>query len=152
MTVFFENSAIAFQKNDPAKSTCGPGPNSARIDECGSSCAAFTRKALCSYLRQVLPNLQPTNHLCQTESPEGLVALAGGGDGRSSLPTAADARRSTDSDVRIKSRGSRFDVEYRSETGTNAYQLTGLTHEDAVDVAALIAARAKRGEAVIVSY
>jgi len=84
--------------------------------------------------------------------PGGAGGAGWGGNGRSSLPIAADRRRSTVT-VRIKASGNKFDVEYGSEAGTDAFLLSSLTHEDAVDAAAVLAIRkAKTGEAVVVEF
>jgi hypothetical protein len=105
-------------------------------------------------LSVVPPSKPPVNKPPITNAePAGVGGAGWGGNGRSSLPIASDSRRLSQGAVRIKSRGNSFDIEYANEAGTNAFQLTGLTHEDAVDVAALqVSKRAKSGEAVVVEF
>lgn len=102
----------------------------------------------------VPPSKPPINKPPISNGEPGGVSGAGwGGNGRSSLPIAADIRRSGGSDVRIKASGNRFDVEYGSEAGATVYQVSDLTHEDAVDFAALQAIKkSKPGEVVVIRF
>lgn len=148
----FRNLALAFQANDPTQIRAAQNEIRRALTS-AEVVAVRPREGALQLSGTGPPSKPPINKPPMSNGEPGGVGGAGwGGDGRSSLPVAADLRRSRDSAIRIKSSGSRFDVEH-GEAGTSAYRLTGLTHEDAVDVAALLATRrAKPGEAVIVEF
>jgi hypothetical protein len=77
--------------------------------------------------------------------PSGAGGAGWGGDGRSSIPLVVERRQGEHSIIRIKANDNRFDVEYGIGDGNRAYIVRGLTHEDAVDVAARQAARYGKG-------
>jgi hypothetical protein len=87
-----------------------------------------------------------------TGEPDAAGGAGWGGGGRSAIPVASD--RHDSNVVRITQRGdNRFNVEYTLPGGKEVLGLTAMTHEDAVDVAVIEAARrAKPGEPVVVRF
>jgi len=148
----FRELATAFQKKDSVKVRAVQQEIQQALTS--ADVAAVRPREGALQLSATNPPKPPGNKPPISNGEPGEAGGAGwGGGGRSSLPIAADPRRSGGNAIRIKANGNRFDVEYRSEGGTDAFQVTGLTHEDAVDAAALQASRrAKPKEAVIIEF
>lgn len=97
------------------------------------------------------PNKPPTNKPpISNGEPSGAGGAGWGRDGRSSIPLVVERRRGEPSIIRIKANDNRFDVEYSFGDGNRAYLVRGLTHEDAVDVAARQAGRSSKGGEMLV--
>lgn len=149
----YRDLAIAFQKNDQVKVRAVQQEIRWALTNADVA-AVRPREGALQLSAGGPPSKPPINKPPISNGEPGGVGGAGwGGNGRSSLPVAADLRRSSGSVVRIKASGNRFDVEYGGEAGTNAFQVSGLTHEDAVDLAALQAGRrAKAGEVTVIEF
>jgi hypothetical protein len=99
------------------------------------------------------PNKPPTNKPpISLGEPSGAGGAGWGRDGRSSFPLLVERRRGEPSIIRIKANDTRFDVEYSIGDGNRAYTVKGLTHEDAVDVAARQAELSKGGEIPVFEF
>lgn len=149
----FRELAIAYNENNAAKATAVQAEIQLALTK-AETAAVRPRGSALNLTSAPPPNKPPINKPpISTGEPGGAGGAGWGGDGRSSLPIAGDWRPSGDSVVRIKARENRFDVEYESGTAGRAFQLRGLTHEDAVDLAALQASRkAKAREAVVIEF
>lgn len=149
----FRELYTAFQKNDSVK-VRAVQDDIQRALSSADVAAVRPREGALQLSAAIPPNKPPINKPPISNGEPGGAGGAGwGGNGRSALPIAADPRRSNESVLRIKNSGNRFDVEYGSEAGTNAFQVSSLSHEDAVDVAALQAGRrGKPGEAVVIEF
>src|SRR5215213_6556156 len=150
----FRELTKAYQKNDPVKIQAVQEEFRRALR--GAEVAAVRSREGALQLSGALPPSKPPINKppISNGEPGGVAGAGWGGNGRSSLPVAADFRRSSGGvTVRIKPNGNRFDVEYGSDAGTTAFRLTSLTHEDAVDAAALQATRrARAGEAVVLEF
>ncbi|HSE19482.1 MAG TPA: hypothetical protein VLB46_20635 [Pyrinomonadaceae bacterium] len=146
----YRNLATAYETKDPVKINAVRAEIKRALNS-ADVVAARPREGALKLSGTVPPSKPPVNKPPISNGEPGGVGGAGwGGNGRSALPVAADLRRSS-SVVRIKASANRFDVEYGGEAGSNAFVLNGLTHEDAVDAAAvLVSRRAKAGEVIVV--
>jgi len=149
----FRELYTAFQKNDSVKVRAVQDEIQRALTS-ADAVVVRPREGALQLSSVIPPNKPPINKPPISNGEPGGAGGAGwGGNGRSSLPIAADPRRSNGSILRIKASENRFDVEYRSEGGTNAFQVSSLSHEDAVDVAALQAGRrGNPGEAVVIEF
>jgi len=149
----FRELAVAFQKNDSVKVRAVQDEIQRALSSADVA-ALRPREGALQLSSAIPPNKPPINKPPISNGEPGGAGGAGwGGNGRSSLPIVVDPRRSNGSVLRIRNSGNRFDVEYGSEAGTNAFQVSSLSHEDAVDVAALQAGRrGKPGEAVVIEF
>jgi hypothetical protein len=87
-----------------------------------------------------------------TGEPGAFGGAGWGGEGRSAIPVALERRESNVIQITQRS-DNRFNVKYGLPDGKEASELKALTHEDAVDVAVIQAARrAKPGEPVVVKF
>jgi len=149
----FRELYTAFQKNDSVKVRAVQDEIQRALSSANVA-AVRPREGALQLSSALPPNKPPINKPpISNGEPVGAGGAGWGGNGRSSLPIAVDPRRSNGGVLRIKASENRFDVEYGSEAGTNAFQVSSLSHEDAVDVAALQAGRrGKPGEAVVIEF
>lgn len=150
----FRELVTAYQKNDPVKIRAAQDEIQLALTRADVA-AVRPREGALQLSSVVPPNKPPINKPPISNGEPGGAGGAGwGGNGRSSLPIAADVRRPNTgvvSAIRIKANGNRFDVEYGS--GPDSFQVTRLTHEDAVDFAAIqVSKRAKPGEPVFIEF
>lgn len=135
----FRELALAANQHNPEKFALAKQ----KIEDALRSAEPTTMRPLETALQLTAPpNKPPTNKppISQDE-PSGAGGAGWGRDGRAFSPLVVERRRGESSIIRIKANANRFDVEYSTGAGDRAWLVSGLTHEDAVDVAARQARR-----------